>query len=188
MENLTDFLATPLGMGAAAAIAFAVGALLFKGDTRIEERRRHAIEIAGKLRSAGFDRLPVFFEDYAVSDFSGMLRSLKELHGIFANDEQRRAELQKVLKLLLTDLFRDPEKRPQLLKLIDDLKAANLPDAKSVIGDALGQILGQRTVIDELGDLRGRGLDLIGKFLGVSSPTAEKSAATVEKAPAPPAA
>lgn len=124
MENLSEFLNSPTGMLSAAGAAFALGWLLFGADTRIEERRRRAIEFARKLSAIGFKKLPAIFEDYAVGDYSGMFRAMKELHDVMHDPAQRQAELEQVFKLLLEEKFRDPAQRQALLKLVSDLQAA----------------------------------------------------------------
>lgn len=169
MDQLLEFVSTPGGLAIAGVLGGVVGWLFVSVDNRVEDRRRKAIEIAGKLRGAGFTRLPVFFEDYAVQDYSGMLRALKDLHDVLSDDAQRRQELERVLRLLLTDLFRDPEKRPALLKLIDDLKAANLPDARSVVSDAIGQVFSQKSILHELlPDADSRLKSVVGRLMGRS--------------------
>jgi hypothetical protein len=107
-----------------AASTFALGWLLFGADTRIEERRRRAIEFARKLSAIGFKKLPTIFEDYAVGDYSGMFRAMKELHDVMHDPAQRQAELEQVFKLLLEEKFRDPAQRQALLKLVADMQAA----------------------------------------------------------------
>lgn len=165
--DFSAFLSSPTGIVAAGGVAFLVGWLVIGMDNRVEDRRKKAIEVAGKLRGAGFTRLPAFFEDYAVGDISGMIKELKSLHDVLSDPVQRAAELDKVLKLLLTDIFRDPERRPALLKFIEDLKAANLPDAKSVIRDEIGEIATQRTFLDDLKS------GPLGKFIELLKPPAE---------------
>lgn len=124
MDNLSEFFNSPVGMLSATGAAFALGWLLFGADTRIEERRRRAIEFARKLSAIGFKKLPAIFEDYAVGDYSGMFRAMKELHDVMHDPAQRQAELEQVFKLLLEEKFRDPAQRQALLKLVGDLQAA----------------------------------------------------------------
>ena len=146
MESFVDFLSSPQGMLLSAAAAFGIGWLLFGADSRIEDRRRRAIELSGKLRQVGFTKLPVFLEDYAVGDYSGMVRSIKELHDIMHDPAQRAAELDRVVKLVLEMKFKDPEQRAAVLKLVDDLKSATesgkkpLDTAPQLISDAAALI------------------------------------------------
>jgi len=124
MENAADFINSPMGMLVVAGGTFVLGWLLFGADSRIEERRRRAIEFSRKLSAIGFKKLPTIFEDYAVGDYSGMFRAMKELHDVMHDPAQRQAELEQVFKLLLEEKFRDPAQKQSMLKLIDDLKAA----------------------------------------------------------------
>jgi hypothetical protein len=124
MDNFAEFVNSPLGMLSVAGVTFALGWLLFGADTRIEERRRRAIEFARKLSAIGFKKLPAIFEDYAVGDYSGMFRAMKELHDVMHDPAQRQAELEQVFKLLLEEKFRDPAQKQALLKLVSDMQAA----------------------------------------------------------------
>lgn len=138
MDNVAEFINSPGGLLAVGAITFALGWLLFGVDTRVEERRRRAIEFARKLSGIGFKKLPAVFEDYAVGDYSGMFRAMKELHDVMQDPAQRQAELEQVFKLLLEEKFRDPAQKQALLKLVDDLKAATA-DGRNPL-DSTGQI------------------------------------------------
>jgi hypothetical protein len=138
MDNLAELINSPIGIFAVGATTFGLGWLLFGADTRIEERRRRAIEFARKLSGIGFKKLPAVFEDYAVGDYSGMFRAMKELHDVMQDPAQRQAELEQVFKLLLEEKFRDPAQKQALLKLVDDLKAATA-DGKNPL-DSTGQL------------------------------------------------
>jgi hypothetical protein len=122
--DFATFLSSPAGIVVVAVATFAVGWLLFGADTRIEDRRRRAMELARKLSALGFKRLPTLFEDYAIGDYSGLLRAIKELHDVLTDPAQRHAELETVFRLLLEEKFKDPAQKQALLKLIDDLKAS----------------------------------------------------------------
>lgn len=138
MDQLPEFLNSPPGLLAIAGGTFALGWFLFGADTRIEDRRRRAIEFARRLGAIGFKKLPTIFEDYAVGDYSGMFRAMKELHDVMHDPAQRQAELEQVFKLLLEEKFRDPPQRQALLKLIDNLKAGTA-DGKNPL-DATGAL------------------------------------------------
>lgn len=146
MDNLAEFINSPAGILTIGAATFALGWLVFGADSRVEERRRRAIEFARKLSALGFKKLPALFEDYAVGDYSGMFRAMKELHDVMQDPAQRQAELEQVFKLLLEEKFRDPAQKQSLLKLIDDLKAATA-EGKNPL-DATGQLA--RDVLDVL--------------------------------------
>jgi hypothetical protein len=146
MDNFAEFINGPVGILSVGAATFATGWLLFGADTRVEDRRRRAIEFARKLSALGFKKLPALFEDYAVGDYSGMFRAMKELHDVMQDPAQRQAELEAVFKLLLEEKFRDPAQKQALLKLVDDLKAATA-EGKNPL-DATGPLA--RDVMDLL--------------------------------------
>jgi hypothetical protein len=125
-----DFLTSPAGLAVLGVAAFVVGKLIFKVDERVEDRRRSAMRLAGRLRELGFTRLPPLLEDYAVGDYSGVTGKLRELTDIFGDEKERQAEFEKVFRLILEAKFKDPEKRGSLLKLVDDLRAVNDPTYK----------------------------------------------------------
>jgi hypothetical protein len=125
-----DFLTSPAGLAVLGVAAFVVGKLIFKVDERVEDRRRSAMRLAGRLRELGFTRLPPLLEDYAVGDYSGVTGKVRELTDIFGDEKERQAEFEKVFRLILEAKFKDPEKRGSLLKLVDDLRAVNDPTYK----------------------------------------------------------
>jgi hypothetical protein len=60
---------------------------LVKTDTKVENRRRAAAELAGVLRSLGLVKTPDFLIDYSVGDYSGMGEHLIELSKLFLSGE-----------------------------------------------------------------------------------------------------
>lgn len=154
MENFAEFVNSPLGMLSVAGVTFALGWLLFGADTRIEERRRRAIEFARKLSAIGFKKLPAIFEDYAVGDYSGMFRAMKELHDVMHDPAQRQAELEQVFRLLLEEKFRDPAQKQALLKLVSDLQAATT-DGRNPL-ESTGQLAKDVMEVIRSGDLGNR--------------------------------
>jgi hypothetical protein len=198
MDNLAELINSPLGILTVGAATFALGWLVFGADTRVEERRRRAIEFARKLSALGFKKLPTLFEDYAVGDYSGMFRAMKELHDVMQDPAQRQAELEQVFKLLLEEKFRDPAQKQALLKLVDDLKAATA-EGKNPL-DSTGQLA--RDVMDALrsGGLGNRlltgsapaaglpGLNAVDGLLGRWLPNLAAPATGLASAPATPPA
>lgn len=125
-----DFITSPMGLVVVGIAAFVVGKVIFKVDERVEDRRRSAMRLAGRLRELGFTRLPPLLEDYAVGDYSGVTGKIRELTDLFGDEKERQAEFEKVFRLILEAKFKDPEKRGSLLKLVDDLRAVNDPTYK----------------------------------------------------------
>jgi hypothetical protein len=121
MEHLD--LTHPLVLAGMAVVAFCLGQLLFKGDNAIENRRRAATRLAGRLRELGFTRIPPILEDYSVGDYSGMIGKIRDVAEILGDDKERHAEFEKVFQLVLEAKMKDPEKRDALIKAFDKLRA-----------------------------------------------------------------
>lgn len=112
----------PLVLAAIGVAMFFVGQLLFKGDTAIENRRRAATRLAGRLRELGFTRLPPILEDYAVGDYSGMIGKIRDVAEILGDEKERQAEFERVFQLILESKMKDPEKRDGLIKAFEKLR------------------------------------------------------------------
>ncbi|MBI3866821.1 MAG: hypothetical protein HY290_33495 [Planctomycetia bacterium] len=115
-------LSNPIVLAAIAAVMFFGGQLLFKGDTAVENRRRGATRLAGRLRELGFTRLPPILEDYSVGDYSGMISKIRDVAEMLGDDKERHAEFEKVFQLILEAKMKDPEKRDGLIKAFDKLR------------------------------------------------------------------
>ena len=83
-----------------------------KFDSNVEMRRRAAFDLAGKLRELGLMRIPDFLGDYAVGDYSGMLRKIADVGRTFLQGEEAvMAEFSKVFERLLTTKLQTVEGR-----------------------------------------------------------------------------
>jgi hypothetical protein len=71
----------------AVGVAFVVGRLLFRFDTKVEDQRRNASRLAGILSALGLRKLPEFLLDYSVGDYSGMAEKIGELVRLFLEGE-----------------------------------------------------------------------------------------------------
>ena len=65
---------------------------LVKKDTKIENRRRAAAELAGVLRGLGLEKTPAFLIDYSVGDYSGMGETILKLAELFLSGEKAVVE------------------------------------------------------------------------------------------------
>jgi hypothetical protein len=117
-------LGNPFVLVALGVAMFFVGQLLFKGDTAIENRRRSATRLAGRLRELGFTRLPPILEDYSVGDYSGMIGKIRDVAEMLGDEKERQAEFERVFQLILEAKMKDPEKRDALVKTFEKLRAA----------------------------------------------------------------
>ncbi len=106
---------------------FFAGKLMFRADTRVEERRRSAAKLSGTLREVGLTRIPSVLDDYAVGDYSGMVRGIRELGDDLKDPDKRSAEFERLFRLTLEHKLKDPEKRGTLVKLFEDLRAVHDP-------------------------------------------------------------
>lgn len=76
---------------------------LVKTDTKVENRRRGAAELAGVLRSLGLKHTPDFLVDYSVGDYSGMGDKISRLAKLFLEGEAAVVlEFEKVFENILT--------------------------------------------------------------------------------------
>jgi len=82
-------------IGMAAMCAAALVAWLYRKDTAIEQRRKHAIELASLLKSYDLDRLGGIVTNYAVGDYSGLVHEIELLLKEISNPEQAFALLGK---------------------------------------------------------------------------------------------
>lgn len=121
--GLTLFGMNPIMVAVAIAGAVAIGAFLFRKDTDVETRRRHAIEIAQELRVEGLDHVPAILNDYAVGDYSGMANRVKSWYEFLRNDENRRAFLDGFLKKQLSRAMEDPNRRAFVLETVKNWQA-----------------------------------------------------------------
>ncbi len=83
-----------------------------KKDTKIENRRRAAAELASTLKSYGLVRTPDFLINYSVGDYSGMGESLIQLTKLFLSGEEAVVkEFKQVFERCLEVKLRDEEGR-----------------------------------------------------------------------------
>lgn len=88
----------------AAGAAYSLAKWLFKKDTEIENRRRAAAKLAGKLEAYGLTRIPKFLVDYSVGDYSGMAKGIHDFAELFLNGEQAViTEFDKVFEKVLAE-------------------------------------------------------------------------------------
>lgn len=104
--------------------AFAVAKLLFRADTRVEERRRHAIEAAQVLRARGLTILPQVLTDYAVGDYDGLVNDVKSFARMALNPQQIDAEFETLFKNMLAVKLSQPDQMAILERTLAQAKAA----------------------------------------------------------------
>lgn len=112
----------------AAVVAFFAVKELFRKDERIEDKRRHAIEIAQELSKEGLEHIPALLTDYAVGDYSGMFNRVRSWYDFLRDDDNRRAFFLKFLRRQLEQAMADESRRGEILKAVEQWQA--LDDAK----------------------------------------------------------
>lgn len=128
-----------VAVGLACALAFVVGKLLFKTDEKIEERRRHAANIAVELKAQGMNHIPELLVDYSVGDYSGLMSRLKAWYEFMREDSQRRSFFQQFLEKQLTLALQDDTRRQKVLDAVDEWRAADTAKKDRLVAQVLAE-------------------------------------------------
>lgn len=128
-----------VAVGLACALAFVVGKLLFKTDEKIEERRRHAANIAVELKAQGMNHIPELLVDYSVGDYSGLMSRLKSWYEFMRDDGQRRAFFQTFLETQLKLALTDDTRRQKVLDAVDEWRAADIARKDRLVAQVLAE-------------------------------------------------
>lgn len=105
---------------------------LVKKDTKIEERRRAAANLAGVLRGLGLSKTPEFLIDYSVGDYSGMGEKLVRLAELFLSGEKAVVdEFDKVFEKCLAAKVNTEQGRAYVAVKLDEAYMANTPEESS---------------------------------------------------------
>jgi hypothetical protein len=120
-------------VGVSVAAAFA-GRWLYQKDTEVEDRRRAALKTAEALRGKGLTSVSAFFEDYAVGDYSGMAKKLKDTAITLANSASLQGEFAVVFEKLLAEKLADPA---EAAKLADKAVKASEPSGLVEVAKAV---------------------------------------------------
>jgi hypothetical protein len=130
---------TLLAIGFVGLASYVIGKWLFTKDQEIEDRRRAAAVLAGKLREMGLVQTPEFLTDYSVGDYSGMATKLKKLADLFMHGEAGvLTEFKNVAGRVIDAQLRTEEGRALLAaKLADAVKATD----PSVVGSVTAKVI-----------------------------------------------
>lgn len=105
----------------AVGAAYAGGKWLFQKDTEIENRRRAAAKLAGKLQAYGLKKTPDFLIDYSVGDYSGMGKKIYNLAELFLSGEEHvLKELDDVYQNVLASHLKTEAGRALLAAMLQD--------------------------------------------------------------------
>jgi len=118
----------------AAGVAYVIGAWLFKVDSKIEDRKRNLMKLAGVLRGVGLTKVPELLEDIVVGDWSKVVHNAKEVVKLLEGGEDAvLAEFSTVFeKVLVAKLKTETGRAYVAAKLTDCAKAGDV----SIVADA----------------------------------------------------
>lgn len=106
-------------------LAYFIVKWLFEKDTEVENRRRSAAKLAGKLQEVGLRKLPEFLIDYSVGDYSGMASRIHSLAELMNSGESVvLAEVDTVFQNVLTAKLNTAEGRAYLAAKLADTAVA----------------------------------------------------------------
>lgn len=117
-----------------AIAGIAVGYLVIKKDTKIEQRRTDAIATATLCEKLGMVELADAFRQYAVGNYSGLIGDLKSVAKIAANPEKVMELMSKNFFAQLPNRLQNQEEKARILKAVN---AADKADkVKTVIEES----------------------------------------------------
>lgn len=125
--------------GATLVGATGIGYALYKLDSRIENRRKHAIEISNQAAQYGFDHTAQILACYATGDYDGMYDKAKEIYAIFKDDDLRVAHVRKLFFGLLERYLKDPARAAEVMAKIDEYRAGEAAKEKAILDNALAK-------------------------------------------------
>lgn len=111
-----------LGLG-----GYIVGTWLYKKDEQIEDRRGDALKVAAVLREQGLTVAPIALEKYAVGDYSGLAKHLRDAAVVLTNPAAARAETDAIFNKMLGSRLANPAERAKLAAAIADATKAVKP-------------------------------------------------------------
>lgn len=124
MDQLTEFLSSPLGMIVAGAAAFLVGSMFFNVKQWEAHWKQWAIDTSKAMSKAGLIHTPKVLDCLAVGDLAGAFREIKTLADVFKDPKQLAAEFATVFQNMLDAAFKDPTQAKALQQLANDAVAA----------------------------------------------------------------
>ena len=118
------------------AAAGLIGYLLIRGDSRIEDFRRTAAEMAAELRSQGLEQVPDLLIDISVGDKSGVAKRMWSWRETMKNSEQRRNLWNSFLRTQLQMAMQDPARRDEVFAVVDRQRAAMREERAQIIAQS----------------------------------------------------
>lgn len=113
-------------VGLASVAAYAIGKLMVKGDGAVEERRRGAMTLVVDAEKAGLSFLTPILQDYAVGDYSGVLKEVSKLRDGLHDPEKRKLALATFLEKQFELYAADTEGAKKIMALVEK----HIPDVE----------------------------------------------------------
>jgi len=110
---------TILALVGGAAAAFFGSKMLVAGDTRVEDRRRRAVDLATWCRVNGLPTLSQLLTSYAVGDYSGVVHQVRALSDIISDPAQAKTTVKQFLDIQLSNQLTTTEGKEELIQLIE---------------------------------------------------------------------
>lgn len=103
----------------ACAASFVGTKLLVKGDNRVEDRRRRAVQLASWCSNNGLPILSQMLASYSIGDYSGVLSNLQNIGDLVADPAQAQATIDLFLTTQLGKKLSTVEGKEQLISAIE---------------------------------------------------------------------
>jgi hypothetical protein len=122
-----------LAVALAVLVGREVGKWLFGENTKLQQKKRAAQVLAGKLRAAGLQRIPNFLEAVALGDLQAMFEQIHDLAKLVeAGSDAIEKELAVVYERVLKAKLANPEGLAYLKAQIVEVEGAQaVPEAAS---------------------------------------------------------
>lgn len=108
------------------ALGYVGGRWLYQKDSEREERRRAAFLTAASMREKGLNIMADFLMDYAVGDYGGMAKKLKDAAVTLSNPAAAEAQFAVVFQKMLQAKLGNPA---ELAKLAEAVQSKVVPSA-----------------------------------------------------------
>lgn len=110
---------TILAVVGGAFLAFFGARFAGRADTKIEDHRRIAINLASWTRANGLGLVTQLLTNYAVGDYSGILTSVRHISDVLGNPEEAQNTIKNFLDVQLGKQLDTAEGRENLMQFIE---------------------------------------------------------------------
>lgn len=106
-------------IGLATLALYFIGKYSAKGDTAVEERRRGAISLVTIASKNGLNFLSPLLEDYAVGDYSGMVKELSKMRNALHDPVTMKQVTESFLTVQFQKYAETDEGRKAIIALVE---------------------------------------------------------------------